>query len=72
MKTRRSGFAERLTQARKAKGWSMRRLALEVDIRPCNVCNWENDVCLPNIVSLIAIAEVLEISTDWLLGLTKE
>lgn len=68
MSNQRSVFATRLIEARKAKGWSQRRLAEEMDIYQQNIAYWEMDRTKPSMDNLPKLVEALEVSVDWLLG----
>lgn len=61
-------FAERLHAARTAKGWTKRALADRVGVSDVLVGYWEHGSRWPSIETLIALAETLEVSIDWLLA----
>ena len=62
-------FGERVKQARNAKGMSTTQLAAECGIHYAQVSGWENRNQKPSFYTLIAIAQVLGCSLDWLCGL---
>ena len=66
-----SVFAQRMGEARRAKGWSQRVFADKLGVCFTTVQYWENDKRRPNIDFLVAVAKLLGVSTDWLLGVKK-
>lgn len=65
-------FAPRLTRARELAHLSQRQLALRLGISPRAIGQYEQGENLPSVTILIRIAEILECSTDWLLGLSDD
>lgn len=65
---KRSVFAARLVEARKAKGWSQMKLANELNLHQQTVAFWEVDKNHPRFELLPMLAKVLGVSLDWLLG----
>ena len=65
---KRSVFAARLVEARKAKGWSQHDLANELGTHQQTVAFWETDRNSPRCEMLPRIADVLGVTTDFLLG----
>lgn len=61
-------FAERLSAARTAKGWTKQALADRLGVSDVLVGYWEHGSRWPSIETLISLAETLEVSTDWLLA----
>lgn len=68
----RSIFAQRFREARKKKGLSAEKIAWALDIEPSSVYWWEVDRNHPRINRSPAIARLLDVSLDWLLGLNEE
>lgn len=62
-------FCERLKVLRTEKGLSQPELANLLGVSNGIISFWENGVNEPTISNLIKLAEVLEVSTDYLLGL---
>ncbi|CDE72558.1 transcriptional regulator Cro/CI family [Acidaminococcus sp. CAG:917] len=62
-------FCERLKALRTEKGLSQPELANLLGVSNGIISFWENGVNEPTISNLIKLAEVLEVSTDYLLGL---
>ena len=67
LKTR-SIFAQRLIDARHAKGWSQNELAWQLKMALACVSDWENDHHRPRISTLTKVAKVLDVRVGWLLG----
>jgi transcriptional regulator with XRE-family HTH domain len=67
----RSIFAQRLRQARIAKGMTQEAMALELGL--CHPCTffWEAGRNMPKTERLPEIARMLGVSLDWLFGLDK-
>ena len=65
---KRSVFATRLIEARKAMGWSQQKLATELGVHQQTVAFWEIDRERPRTNVLPNLAQVLGVSTDYLLG----
>ena len=65
-------LAERIKEIRKAKGMSQEKLAEKLVVKRNTVANWEQEVCMPSVDNIIAIADVAEISLDELVGRTNQ
>ena len=65
----RSIFAQRLSQARHAKGWSQREFARLLNTDCMRVADWETDRNRPRIDKLSAMAKLLGVRAGWLLGM---
>jgi transcriptional regulator with XRE-family HTH domain len=70
MTPRKKLFGERLAQRRKQLGLSQRELAKRVGIRGPSLAEYETDDTWPSVPTLIALAEALDTSVDYLLGLS--
>lgn len=64
-------FHERVRALRQARNMSQVELAKRLGVTKQSVSNWENDNIQPSIEMLMRIAEVLDVSTDYLLGLNS-
>jgi transcriptional regulator with XRE-family HTH domain len=64
-------FGDRLKKERMRRGWSLIHFCIAVDASQCTITAIENRGAHPKVPLLIAIATVLECSTDWLLGLEE-
>lgn len=60
-------FPQRLNETRKEKGYTAQKMAdlLSVTIRTYR--NYESGNSLPNLYTLVRIADILDVSTDYLL-----
>lgn len=65
-------FGERLKQIRETKELSREEIAKQCGVTAAAIGNYENDYRFPNFDILVKIANVLDISTDYLLGNTVE
>ncbi|NEP85325.1 MAG: helix-turn-helix transcriptional regulator [Okeania sp. SIO3B3] len=65
-------FAEKIRQLRKEKKWSQDTLAHKIEIHGRHVSKYEAGQALPNADTLIRIADVLDVSIDYLLRDTDE
>ena len=67
-------FGQRLQQARNKKNMTQTVLANQIKVSSQKIIsNWEKDVAKPEMDTLIIVAQILEVSIDWLLtGEEKE
>ena len=63
-------FGERVKQTLKEMGITQRVLAERLQVQTSTLCEWLNDHNEPSMQMLVEIALALEVSTDFLLGLT--
>ncbi len=61
------GFEERLTNARKEKGYTQEELASKLGVTPQAVSKWERGMGYPDLETLLYLSELLECSVDYLL-----
>ncbi len=71
MNGHKSIFAQRLSAARRAKGWSQWEFAEMLDVNFMSLVRWENDYYLPKIDKLVEMVKLLDVSADWLLGVVE-
>ncbi|MGO5472702.1 helix-turn-helix domain-containing protein [Streptococcus hyointestinalis] len=64
-------FAERLKEKRLEKGFTQSELGKKVGVKQNTFTNWENGSREPNFKTLIELANILETTTDDLLGIKK-
>ena len=64
-------FSERLKFLRKEKKLTQTELAKMLNTTQGTVGKWENNKLEPNFKKLILLAKYLDVSTDYLLGLTN-
>lgn len=64
------GFGKRLVQARKKKGISQEELAAQLNTKGPVIGRYERDEMKPSIDAATKMAQLLEVSLDWLVGTT--
>lgn len=62
----------RIKQVRKAKGYSQQSLAKELNVNQTAVSQWERGITTPSNALLKKLSQLLEVSTDYLLGLSND
>lgn len=62
-------FGERLVYARENNGMNQKQLAEALEITPTRLNYWEKDKRQPDVPMIRRLAEVLEVSADYLIGL---
>ncbi len=65
-------FADRLRSERISKGLTQKQLANAVGITYNAICNYEAGYREPSIDLIIKLCKVLEISSDYLIGLSND
>lgn len=65
-------FSKRLHERRKEMGMTVKELAEEVGYLPATIYRWEENGSVPRIETLFWLAQALEVSSDWLIGLTDD
>ena len=61
-------FSVRLKELRLKKGLTQTELGEKVGVKQSTFTNWENGKREPNFETIIKIADLLEVSLDWLFG----
>lgn len=61
-------FSERLKELRLKKGLTQTELGEKVGVKQNIFTNWENGKREPSFENLIKLADLLEVSLDWLFG----
>lgn len=61
---------KRIYELRTSFGWTQVQLAHKLCITKQTVSNWEKDNIQPSIDMLVKLANIFNVSTDYLLGLT--
>lgn len=61
-------FSERLRQLREKHGYTQKQLADAVHLSKNSICNYEKNVNLPNIETLMSLADIFNVPVDNLLG----
>lgn len=65
-------LGKRICEMRTAMGWSQVEMAKRLGVVKQTVSNWENDNIQPSVEMLVRISKVLNVPTDYLLGLDEE
>ncbi len=60
-----------IKELRKQKGLSQEELAEMLNVNQTSVSTWELEKCLPSSETLVKLAEIFEVSTDFVLGITR-
>ena len=62
-------IAERIKELRQARGWTQADLARRLNITSNGVNSWEQGLSTPSPFSLVDLAKLFSVSTDYLLGM---
>lgn len=63
-------FAERLKELRKNEKITQAQLANKLGVAQSNVSDWENNIARPEYENLAKLAQIFDVTTDYLLGLS--
>lgn len=61
-------FGNRLKQARENKGYNQKQFAERLGVTPTRLNYWEKDKREPDVAIIKQIAQILDVSSDWLIG----
>ena len=61
-------LSENIKKLRIARGWNQVEFAKSIGVTKQCVSNWENDNIIPSVEMLVKIADIFNVSTDFLLG----
>ena len=61
-------IGKRIRELRAERGLSQQELGASIGVTKVSICGYENVTRIPNLEKLIKLAEVLETTTDYLLG----
>lgn len=64
-------FGEFLAKLRKEKGYYQKEVAAYLNVTVATISNYEKGVHLPDLVTLVKLADFYDVSTDYLLQRTK-
>lgn len=64
-------IGENIKKIRNLRGIGQKKLATMLNLTAASVSNWERGKRLPDIENLISLCEILQISSDELLGINK-
>lgn len=62
-----SPFSDKVKKLRKEKGWSQDEFAAKIGVQGRHIGKYENGSTMPNSETVIKMAKVFEVSTDYLL-----
>ncbi len=62
-------IAERIRALRTTRGWTQAELARRMNVTRNGVNSWEQGLSTPSLATLVELARVFSVSTDYLLGL---
>lgn len=65
-------FGTNLKRAREKKGYTQQYVADVLNTSRSNITKYESGALEPNIETLGLLAELYNVTTDWLLGIIKE
>lgn len=60
-------LAEKIMQLRKKNGWSQEELAEQMKVSRQSVSKWESGASIPDLNKILLLAQIFDISTDYLL-----
>ncbi len=63
-------IGQAIRKARRAKGYTLKKLAEKSGVTYTTISNWECNRVFPNVVPLMAVADTLGITLDELVGRT--
>lgn len=64
-------IAERIKELRQARGWTQADLARRLGVTRNGVNSWEQWLSMPSPASLVDLARLFSVSTDYLLGVER-
>lgn len=60
---------DRIAKKRHERGWTQRELAQQIGLNIKSIKDWESGVSLPSAKTIIKLCQLLNVSSDYLLGL---
>lgn len=63
--------ADRIKALREARGWTQAELARRMNMTRNGINSWEQGLSMPSPQSLVDLARLFSVSTDYLLGVEK-
>lgn len=64
-------ISERIKELRQARGWTQADLARRLGMTRNGVNSWEQGLSMPSPASLVDLAQLFSVSTDYLLGVER-
>lgn len=65
-------FGERLRAIRMEVGHTQQSLAEMINVEPKQIWRWESDKNAPDVYTVVKLAQALNVSSDYLVGLTDD
>ena len=65
-------LGHKLKTLRKKSGYSQQQLAEQLNVTPQAISKWENDKSVPDIMNLVQLSEVYDVSLDYLIKADKD
>lgn len=62
-------FAERLLELRTEKGWTQAKVAQSLGVSAISYLHYEKGQRIPSLGTIVKIAQLYDVSTDYLLGI---
>ena len=63
--------ADRIKALREARGWTQAELARKMNMTRNGINSWEQGLSMPSPTSLVDLARLFSVSTDYLLGIEE-
>ena len=60
-------LADKIIMLRKKNGWSQEELAEKLNVTRQSVSKWEGAQSVPDLTRILQLAQIFEVSTDYLL-----
>lgn len=64
-------FSDRLAELRKKRGLTQQQIADELSVNRVTYTNWEKGNREPSLENVVKLANILDVTTDYLLGMVK-
>ena len=64
-------LSKRIKKLREDKGFSKRKLAIELNVSDTAIGDWEDGKTIPNAAYVFALAHFFSVSADYIVGLTS-
>lgn len=65
-------FSTKLKELREERGLSQAQLAKETGLSQSAIAHWEKGIRVPNSIAIITLAYYFDVSTDYILGVSKD
>jgi len=65
-------YGARIREQRKLRGWTMKELGRMLELAESTISGYENEIRSPDPKTLLKLADIFEVSVDYLLGRTND